>query len=133
MVPVCGAPLHLISTPRERGGDTWAQVSLDMSLCSLFSILLALQSWAHTYSNVPGVEAGMWGVSLGGTLSTPPLNTPVMTPTQSSSLQDRQSDRSSCWLGGDNVLGKICSQGKPLKQPEAFLLQFSTSGPPARR
>lgn len=62
MVPVCGAPLRLISTPRERGHDTRAQVSLDMSLCSLFSILPALRSWTHTYSNVPGVEAGMWGV-----------------------------------------------------------------------
>lgn len=134
MVPVCGAPLRLISTPRERGHDTRAQVSLDMSLCSLFSILPALRSWTHTYSNVLGVEAGMWGV-FGWDLEHPTVKHTCNDPhteqlvTESPVRQIKLLVRG----GGDSVLGKIFSQGKTLKQPEAFLLQFSASGPSARR
>lgn len=66
------------------------------------------------------------GVSLGGTLSTPLLNTPVMTPTQSSLLQNRQSDRSSCWFGGGGIVSwaKFVHRAKLSNSQKHFYCSF---------
>lgn len=132
MVPVCCAPLRLISTPWERGCDTRAQVSLDTSLCSFFSTILTLPSWTTRTATCPGWRQGC-GVSVWMGSLHPSIKHTCNDSDTKQFITGSSISQTKLLVWKDNVSGKICSQGKPLKQPETFLLQFSTSGPPARR